>query len=400
MPSLNLHSLLDTRVEGRVAFLDNLNLPPDDRKLMLGARTDIRARLKARLPKRLQQKAEEAGQGNIEVPAPRFFTQGSWAYRTLNAPCRAPQQADLDDGAYLPFSYIESQPPAQMSALLFEAVEEVLSELADDKRWRVDTSNDNCTRLIIDSDKHIDVPVYSISDSEFQTLVKASMEMFRSGLVQATLDSADYAERADEQEWHLMPTEGVLMATKNRGWQDSDPRPVRDWVVEQIELKGEQLRRVMRYLKAWRDFQKWDKDDPKSILLMVAADAAFDMAIDKRDDLALLKVLKRLPDILRGQIINPASRDKPLDEQEDLARRLDDKGIREDVIARIKHFAEQLEYAIDTCGVPSKACEILIELLGDRVPNDPHRVSQSTVQSQPAQKAAAVPPLGKATAGR
>jgi hypothetical protein len=399
MPSLNLHSLLDTRVEGRVAFLDNLTLAPEERKLMLSARTDIRQRLKARLPKRIQKKAEDAGQGHIEVPDPRFFTQGSWAYKTLNAPCRSPQQADLDDGAYLPFSYIESQPPAQMSALLFEAVEEVLSELADDKGWTIDTSNDNCTRLIIDSDKHIDVPVYSISDIEFATLVKASMEMYRFGLEHLTFDSAESQERADEQEWHLMPTEGVLMATKNRGWQDSDPRPVRDWVIEQVELKGEQLRRVMRYLKAWRDFQKWEKDDPKSILLMVAADAAFDMAIEKRDDLALLKVLQRLPDILRGKVINPATRDKPLDEQEDLAKRLDNKGIREDVIARIVHFADQLEYAIDTCGVPSKACEILIELLGERVPNDPDRVTQSTVQSQPAQKTAAVPPLGKATAG-
>lgn len=399
MPSLNLHSLLDTRVEGRVAFLDNLTLGSDERKLMLSARTDIRQRLKARLPKRIQTKAEDAGQGHIQVPEPRFFTQGSWAYKTLNAPCRSPQQADLDDGAYLPFSYIESQPPAQMSALLFEAVEEVLSELAVDKGWKIDTSNGNCTRLIIDSDKHIDVPVYSISDTEFETLVKASMEMYRFGLEHATFDSADSEERADEQEWHLMPTEGVLMATKNRGWQDSDPRPVRDWVVEQVQLKGEQLRRVMRYLKAWRDFQEWDKDDPKSILLMVAADAAFDIAIERRDDLALLKVLRRLPDILRGKVINPATRDKPLDDQEDLAKRLDNKGIREDVITRIEYFADQLEYAIDTCGVPSKACEILIEHLGKRVPNDPDRVTQATVQSQPAQKTAAVPPLGKATAG-
>ena len=399
MPSLNLHSLFDTRVEGRVAFLDNLTLAPEERKLMLSARTDIRQRLKTGLPKRIQKKAKDAGQVHIEVPEPRFFTQGSWAYKTLNAPCRAPQQADLDDGVYLPFSYIESQPPAQMSALLFEAVEEVLSELADDKGWEIDTSNDNCTRLIIDSDKHIDVPVYSISDGEFATLVNASMEMYRLGLEHATFDSAYSEERADEQEWHLMPTEGVLMATKNRGWQDSDPRPVRDWVVEQVELKTEQLRRVMRYLKAWRDFQEWDKDDPKSILLMVAADTAFDIAIEKRDDLALLKVLQRLPDILRGTVINPATIDKPLDEQEDLAKRLDNKGIREDVITRIEHFAKRLEYAIDTCGVPSKACEILIELLGKRVPNDPDRVTQSTVQSQPAQKTAAVSPIGKATAG-
>ena len=399
MPSLNLHSLFDTRVEGRVAFLDNLTLPQEERKSMLSARTDIRARLKSHLPKRIQKKAREAGQGHIEVPEPRFFTQGSWAYKTLNSPCRSPQQADLDDGAYLPFSYIESQPPVQMSALLFDSVEEVLGELADEKGWEIDKSNDNCTRLIIDLEKHIDVPVYSIPDHEFETLVKASMEAYRYAMESATFDSADYAERADQQDWDFMPTDGVLMATKNRGWQDSDPRPIRDWVVEQVDLKGEQLRRVMRYLKAWRDFQLWEKDDPKSILLMVAADYAFDAAIEKRDDLALLKVLRRLPGILRGKVINPASRTKPAEEQEDLAKRLDNKGIREDVISRIEHFAERLEYAIDTCGVPSTACGILIDLLGDRVPNDPERVTQATVQSQPAQKTIVVPPLGKVTAG-
>jgi hypothetical protein len=399
MPSLNLHSLFDTRVEGRVAFLDNLTLPQEERKSMLSARTDIRARLKSHLPKRIQKKAREADQGHIEVPEPRFFTQGSWAYKTLNSPCRSPQQADLDDGAYLPFSYIESQPPVQMSALLFDAVEEVLGELADEKGWKIDKSNDNCTRLIIDLEKHIDVPVYSIPDHEFQTLVKASMEAYRYAMESATFDSADYAERADQQDWDFMPTDGVLMATKNRGWQDSDPRPIRDWVVEQVDLKGEQLRRVMRYLKGWRDFQRWEKDDPKSILLMVAADYAFDVAIEKRDDLALLKVLRRLPEILRGKVINPASRFKPAEEQEDLAKRLDNKGIREDVISRIEHFAERLEYAIDTCGVPSTACGILIDLLGDRVPNDPERVTQATVQSQPAQKTIVVPPLGKVTAG-
>lgn len=399
MPSLNLHSLFDTRVEGRVAFLDNLTLPQEERKSMLSARTDIRARLKSHLPKRIQKKAREAGQGHIEVPEPRFFTQGSWAYKTLNSPCRSPQQADLDGGAYLPFSYIESQPPVQMSALLFDSVEEVLGELADEKGWEIDKSNDNCTRLIIDLEKHIDVPVYSIPDHEFETLVKASMEAYHYAMESATFDSADYAERADQQDWDFMPTDGVLMATKNRGWQDSDPRPIRDWVVEQVDLKGEQLRRVMRYLKAWRDFQIWEKDDPKSILLMVAADYAFDAAIEKRDDLALLKVLRRLPGILRGKVINPASRTKPAEEQEDLAKRLDNKGIREDVISRIEHFAKRLEYAIDTCGVPSTACGILIDLLGDRVPNDPGRVTQATVQSQPAQKTIVVPPLGKVTAG-
>jgi len=43
--------------------------------------------------------------GEDAVTQPRFFTQGSWAYKTLNAPAQNPQQADLDDGAYPRYSH-------------------------------------------------------------------------------------------------------------------------------------------------------------------------------------------------------------------------------------------------------------------------------------------------------
>lgn len=398
MPSLNLHSLFDTQVEGRVSFLDNISLSATEKKVMSEARAKIRERIRTKLPKRLKNKAKSTENVDIDVPDPRFFTQGSWAYKTLNSPCRDPQQADLDDGTYLPFSYIESQPPAKMSALLFESVEEVLQELADDEGWDLDKSNDNCTRLIVDHDKHVDVPVYSIPDDEFVTLVKAENRMGMESLGFA-MDEAYSIESYEEQHWDLMPTEGVLMATKNQGWRDSDPRPIRDWVTAQAGIKGEQLRRVMRYMKAWRDHQTWAEDDPKSILLMVAVDMAFDISIDRRDDLALLKILKRLPAILNGKVINPASLDKPAELQEDLAARLDKKGIRADVIKRIEYFSSQLEFAIDTCGDPSIACNTLIQLLGDRMPYDPQRVTTSTVQSTPATKTTAVAPVGNLTAG-
>ena len=269
--------------------------------------------------------------------------------------------------------------------------EESISDERKKMGWELDNENPNCTRLVIDSDKHIDVPVYSIPDDEFQTLVEARKMATES----MALDS-DYTE---EDDWDLMPTHGVLMATKDRGWRDNDPRPIRDWVAAQVQIKGEQLRRIMRYLKAWRDHQEWPKDDPKSILLMVAVDLAFDVAIDRRDDLALLTVLKKLPEILAGQVINPATVDKPEEEQEDLAERLDKHDIRHDVIARIQSFADQLDYAIFKCGEPAKACKTLIDTLGSRVPNDPDRVTLATIQTHKAMKTEVLPPIGKLTAG-
>ena len=58
----------------------------------------------------------------------------------------------------------------------------------------------------------------------------------------------------------------VRLAHKLLGWIDSDPRPIKEWIERQVLLKSDQLRRVIRYLKAWRDAQAWPKGDPKSLL--------------------------------------------------------------------------------------------------------------------------------------
>lgn len=388
MQILNLHSLFSSTVHSDV-FIKNLSLPGDESQMMLDARRDIRARLRDELPKRLREALANAE----AAPRPRFFTQGSWAYKTLNAPCRAPQQADLDDGTYLPFSYIESAPPSEMSGVLFNAVENILGELGEEKGWKLVTDNPNCTRLEIDSDKHIDVPVYSIPDTEFVLLAEARAGMEGRGIV---LDSAIDID----DNWDLMPTHGVLMATKNNGWRDSDPRPVKDWVNSEANIKGEQLRRVMRYIKAWRDHQTWEIDkDPKSILLMVATAKAFDVSVHGHDDVALAKVCERLPEIFRGKVINPVTLDRPVEKQEDLASRLDRDGIRDLLVSRMQNLSKVVNNAIYECGDPEKACLILRSEFGNRLPNDPSRVVVESVKALAPLVTAAAKPVGDITAG-
>ncbi|MFL6968441.1 CBASS cGAMP synthase [Pseudomonas alvandae] len=388
MELLNLHSLFSSKVY-QDTFINNLTLEEDASKTMLEARTDIRNTLRTELPKRLRVALEEAGR----VPVPRFFTQGSWAYKTLNAPCKPPQQADLDDGTYLPFSYMESAPPSEMSSILFNTVEAILDELAEEKGWGLVTDNPNCTRLVIDSETHIDVPVYSIPDDEFLQLNEARASMEQKGL---TMDSAF----SIDDNWDLLPTQGVLMATKKNGWRDSDPRPVKEWVEGEVNLKGDQLRRIMRYIKAWRDNQDWEADkDPKSILLMVATAEAFDVAIHGRDDLALVKVCKELPRILRGKVINPVTAHRSAADQEDLAARLDKDGIRDLLVSRVEKLAKHLEQAINDCKDPSVACFILRAEFGSRLPNDPNRVGIESVKTAVPVATVAVKPVGDITAG-
>lgn len=388
MPTFNLHSLFRSTVYDDT-YLTELTLGDDERTQMQSARTRIRDRLRTRLPGVLQKEL----QANERVRVPRFFTQGSWAYKTLNAPCRIPQQADLDDGTYLPFSYLEQEPPSVVSSALFNSVEKVLRELADETEgWTLFDDNPNCTRIEIAPDKHIDVPVYSIPDVEFEKLREA-----RSFILKAAMESLAADQIPEDDNWDLMPTHGVLMATKDRGWRDNDPRPVKDWVNGEIEVKSEQLRHVMRYLKGWRDHQTWEKGDPKSILLMVAAAEAYDTQIHARDDLALLGVVSKLPEILSGKLINPTTRDKPEDEQEDLAKRLDEDGIREEVIQRFKNLALKIRQAIEGATSPQESCNILISEFGSRLPNDSTRIVVETVKSAAAERTPAIFPVGNRT---
>lgn len=70
--------------------------------------------------------------------------------------------------------------------------------------------------------------------------------------------------------WTALPADKVLLAHRECNWMPSDPRPVKEWFLGEVEAKGEQFRRVVRYLKAFRDW-RWASGGPASILLMAAA---------------------------------------------------------------------------------------------------------------------------------
>ncbi|MFX7785153.1 hypothetical protein ABTJ92_23300, partial [Acinetobacter baumannii] len=72
------------------------------------------------------------------------------------------------------------------------------------------------------------------------------------------------------------------MATRDGMWRPSDPEDVAKWFDDRIKQHSDQLRRVCRYLKAWRDFQ-WTSGGPTSVSIMVAAGQSFEH-IQGRDD--------------------------------------------------------------------------------------------------------------------
>lgn len=130
---LNLSPLFYTTDEAETAFHDNLELSDHEREYINVAKTAVRACLREGIPRVMKAKGYTQ-----EVPQPRFFTQGSWAYKTLNAPAQEPQQADIDDGCYLPLSFVsQTRRPSVAATVFFQVVEEVLAPLAAIRKWRL-----------------------------------------------------------------------------------------------------------------------------------------------------------------------------------------------------------------------------------------------------------------------
>lgn len=378
---LNLSPLFFTTLDDETCMHDELDLTPEQRAQIACARNDVRSCLRTGVPRVLR-----ASGYTDDVPQPRFFTQGSWAYKTLNSPAQRPQQADVDDGCYLPMSFVsQTKRPSTAATVFFAAVEEALKPLVEEKRWSLVTDKPTCIRIIIAEYAHIDIPLYAIPDEEFAVL-KASME-------QRGFDSISEAVNMAEQDiWTALPADKVLLAHRECDWMSSDPRPVKEWFLAEVAAKGEQFRRVVRYLKAFRDW-RWPSGGPASILLMAAAAPLFEKR-DRRDDLALLDVVSALPARLRGEVNNP------VEESESLTERLGQAGV-EDAAKAFEEFEKVLRGATDA-GSPSQACIWMRGEFGPRFPNEPNRVKVISVAATIAAAPAAAGPselVGRTKAG-
>jgi hypothetical protein len=379
---LNLSPLFHTTT-GASCLICNLDIPGDMREQMAEIKSEVRRHLRNQFASALK------AVGVKESIEPRFFTQGSWVYKTINYPCiTPPQQADLDDGCYLPMTFVKdtSKRPKIASKLFFSAVEMAMQSFADERGYKLD-KKPTCVRLIVNQRCHIDIPLYAIPDDEYPKLEKAALAHgFESFSEAMTFDSA--------RDWEMLPENEVLLAHRELDWMISDPRPVHRWFKREVEpVHGEQLRRVVRYLKAWRDYQ-WKHGGPSSILLMATASLVFEKH-ERRDDLALLHVAKHMPDRLREGVNNPANT------SESLTDRLGKDGV-EEAASKLADLARYIEGAILATDA-SLACRWMIEQFGERFPQDPLRILQSnaeeTVRSSPVKISNTPPAVGSIMAG-
>ncbi|HAN20403.1 MAG: hypothetical protein A2Y15_08600 [Clostridiales bacterium GWF2_36_10] len=242
---------------------------------------------------------------------PTFCWQGSFAMKTTVNPLSGGEY-DLDDGVYLEgYSDIDKESWPTTSTVhgwIKSSVEDRTSDLPIDK--------DTCIRVTYTSGYHIDLPIYIIKN--------------------------DIA----------------YLAHKTKGWIESDPKAFKKWFVDHVSDKGEQLRRIVRYLKSWKDYKNVSL---KGIEITILVTNHFDK-YDNRDD----KSLKNTISSIISSLEESFSCYKPVIPNEDLFEGFSDTK-KTSINDSLKNALNKLEKAINEPN-EKKASEYLQSIFGERFP--------------------------------
>ena len=301
----------------------------------------------------------------FELPVPRFYTQGSYAYKTIIDPAYPPgQQVDLDLGVYLPFETLlnENSPPSESAKTYFRIICEILEQ--HNISFKV---KNTCIRINLTDRLHVDIPLYGVPANKFKQI----LESFNAQKIAVRKGLADDAtpERLDPTCVHL--------AMKDGSWKPSDPKEIREWIDASCASHGmgNQVRSVCKYLKAWRD-EKWKNGGGPSSIFVLACVIHNYRHVNGHHHNLLGEVIKAFPQCLNRPVLVPAPIPGDDNHQEDLRDRIstDDKVQFQSAFDELHH---QYELAMTTPNT-QLANKILCRLFGSRFPFDPPRIVRLT----------------------
>ncbi len=363
-------------------FLDRVSISDDQDRMLLKARRLVRNAIRSAFSNARHYLLDQNGISEHDIGwlsdiKPKFMTQGSYAYKTLNSPCYPSQDIDLDDGVYLPMSLLNGAPEVNKD-WFFKIVDGALMELARKQGWGF-VKKDTCARVKLPWQAHVDVPLYAIPEGRFMEMNEAIMTL---NSQRRSLSDAIYNGDICMADSYLLNEDEIYLATRNSGWKKSDPLQIANWFKQELSIKGPRLRRVCRFLKAWRDYY-WENGGPSSIALMICAVDLYPGDDRGRDDFALLSIVKEMPMKLRGQILNPASK-----HQEVIYPRGDIN--IEKVALAAESLLRVLETSISGALEKKKSLEQITSQFGLRMPQDCELIelisSAAIVRSTPARK--------------
>lgn len=227
-------------------FLNEIRLDSERKKSLRISRNENRKRIKRHF------------ENVLGKEAPLFWGQGSYPMHTIINPLDS--DFDLDDGVYLQGlgTDIEQWPAAStVHKWIVDAVSGFTSEPPQDKA--------RCVRVRYQKDYHIDLPIYAINSENVPMIFDKNAEQ---------------------------PYE-------------SDPRAFTTWFQNHVKSQGGQLRRIVRYFKAWRDHQGGATKAATGLGYTVLAVNHFQP--NDRDDIAFTETVKVICSHLKyvGTIIKP-----------------------------------------------------------------------------------------------
>ena len=302
-----------------------------------------------------------------KLPKPKFRMQGSFDYHTVNDCQRTPpQQIDMDDGVYLPVSFLTgsgSVRPGIAFKAYFRIVEGALRPLCARKGWKLKTDKSSCVRVELSDRLHIDLPLYAIQDEAFSKLVTALDGVH----IAKALSQTESLGLRDDVFTALTASE-IFLAHRDDGWIVSDPRKLGDWFANAIGLYGYQIRRLARIFKGLRD-HTWENGGLSSIAIMAAlvkARSQLGFVDPNRDDLAIVQVGRKMVEVFASDIENPVF---PGDPDSYLCKDWSDE-FRSEVRGVFAKACDEVESAITGTLLKSLAIARVQAVFGPRVPSD------------------------------
>lgn len=245
-----------------------------------------------------------------DKPQPKFCWQGSFAMKTTVNPILG--EYDLDDGVYL--SGYENKPistfptPDTVHSWIKNATSRHTKEEPIDKK--------SCVRVVYQAGYHIDYPIY-IDNSEKNYL-----------------------------------------ATTNEGWIISNPTEFVNWFVEKVKNSDEQLRRIVKYIKAWKDYNNIDLKGVEITIL--AANNYYEF--EGHDENSLRETITRM---LVSLTINFVCQ-RPVEPYENLFEGKS-QAQKDEILSKLQLLKEKLDKSISEED-EEKASKYMIEIFGDRFP--------------------------------
>ncbi|TXE07905.1 hypothetical protein ES711_10775 [Gelidibacter salicanalis] len=318
-------------------FDGTIRLPSQKKDTLRGSRNSIRKDIK----KYFDEKRDKH--------TVSFKGQGSYMMNTTIKPISS--EYDLDDGVYI-FGKEEDRPNVQTAHnWIFNAVKNRTSSESLDKN--------TCVRVIYKSDYHVDLPIYYKTDNS----------------------NDEYA----------LDDEIPELAHLSKGWIQSDPYAFKKWFDEQAKSRS-QLKRIVRYLKAWSDKKQNDNFSLRFPSGMVFTILASNYLVEnERDDISLLETLKSIQSNIDNTRFNFASYEcfRPtVDKNENLLDRYSADTTKSNFLNALDSFIKSGEQAIE---LQSKkdACAKWQKHLGNRFPclsiNEDKSNSSARVFSSPDQ---------------